>query len=284
MKRSCLGLLLLACGASANQQALTLTPYTVAFPSASLEENGKVGQELYGFTLEKRSRLNQQWLMSWQLEGAYSDFNFSRDSLLGGRIQAWDSRTTLGVGINVTKPDRTGLTWFVGPRLQWSYADTASFADGFGYGLLAGASYPVSEALTLGLGGGYFNDPYNVRWFPVLFIKWQITDKLKLHNPFEPGFAGRGGLELAYRFNPTWELGAGVAYRTQNFALGEGAVEIEQPLSFLRASFTADGGWRLSGYLGYRSEGEFSLHGPHGGDTLDLESESAFGMVVTIHF
>ena len=284
MNRRYLGLLLLAFGASANQPALTFTPYTVAFPSASLEDNGKVGQEIYGFTLDKGGRLNDQWLMSWQLEGAYSDFDFNRSSLMDGRLEAWDNVKTLGVGVNFTKPNRTGLTWFLGPRVQWAYADTTSFGDGFGYGLLAGASYPVSDTLTLGFGGGYFNDPYDVRWMPVLFIKWQITDKLKLDNPFEPGFAGRGGLELSYRLNPTWEFGAGMAFRTQNFAVDEGAIEIEQPLSFLRGSFTAEGGWRLSGYLGHRSEGEFSLRGPNGGDKRDLSSESAFGVVVTTHF
>ncbi|USD37256.1 hypothetical protein [Ferrimonas sp. SCSIO 43195] len=257
--------------------------YSVGFPSASTENDGDVSQDNYGFNFSYRQPLNQQWLVRYQLDYEYSSFDFDRSRLFGGRLDSWDSKQQLGAGFSFVRPSRDGLTWFIAPRVQWAYADNASFSDGFGYGLLAAATYPVSDTLTLGFGGGYFNDPYDVSVIPVLLVKWQITDKLRLDNPFEPGFSGPGGLELSYAFNPFWEFGLGTAYRAQRFAVEQGSVEIENPLTFLRGTYSNPDNWRLSGYLGYRSDGKMKVHGQFEA-SQDLDAEAAFGAIFTYNF
>lgn len=257
-----------------------LTVYGVQMPETSVQPDGKLEQANYGFDLSFTMPVQQGWVMTTSMDYYYTNFDGQGYNLAGYRD--WDNQQDLGFGLNFVKPSKDSWTWFVGPRVHWAWANTADASDGFGYGLLAGASYPVKKNLVLGGGLGYFNDPYAVSMIPVLFIRWEINDRWTLDNPFEPSFSGRAGLELSYQLSPEWQFGFGSAYRQQRFAIDEGTVEISQPISFLRASFMQTN-WHLSAFLGYRDDGDLEYHGQQN-RKLDVDAESALGLSATFTF
>jgi hypothetical protein len=55
----------------------------------------------------------------------------------------------------------------------------------------------------------------------VVFINWEITDRLRLSNPFDSGPTSPAGLELSYTFNKSWEIACGGGYRSYRFRLKE---------------------------------------------------------------
>jgi hypothetical protein len=61
--------------------------------------------------------------------------------------------------------------------------------DGISPAIIDGASYPFSDRLTLGPGVGIVGQPEDdTSYFPVVLIKWKMTDRLSLETG--DGWAG----------------------------------------------------------------------------------------------
>ncbi len=257
--------------------------YGIQMTDADLARDGKMGDSAFGAELKYGTRLGPKWMVasSASLDRRYTDF--SRNALFGGSLKPFEHRDRVSLGV-------TGIHFFdaqwqfiVAPRFQWAADEHARLSDGFSYGLMAGGMYRVNETLQLGLGLSYLNDIKETKTFPILFVKWQITDKLKLDNPFDPGFAGRAGLELSYRWNPHFELGVGGAYRSDRFATERGAVELEEPLFFGRLTYFPAQNWHLTTAIGYRAEGEMKWE-PDGAVNQKQDVDGRFGVGVNLNW
>ena len=80
--------------------------------------------------------------------------------------------------------------------MQWSGERNAGKGDAFAYGGVLGVAYAYRPDLTLGFGAGAFSNLGKTTVFPYLVVNWQISEKMKLGNPFRTSPAGPAGLEL----------------------------------------------------------------------------------------
>ncbi|MBY6186098.1 porin family protein [Marinobacter hydrocarbonoclasticus] len=259
--------------------------YGVQMADTDLERDGGMGDASFGAELAYSTRLGPKWMLGSSVSLNRRTFDFDAPTLFDGTLGRFDYRDRIGFGFNGIYLHSREWQVIVAPRFQWAAADGADLSDGFSYGVLAGGMYRVSEGLQLGLGLSYLNDVKETKSFPILLVKWQITDKLKLDNPFDPGFAGRAGLELSYRWNPHFELGVGGAYRSDRFATENGAVEFEEPVFFGRLSYFPSDRWDVSAAFGYRAEGEMQWE-PDGAPNpkQELDGRVGFGINMSWKF
>jgi len=114
-------------------------------------------------------------------------------------------------------------SFFAIPSVRFHAEDGASLGDGRTEGLLAGASYRVSDRLSIGPGFGAFSDlEDDGSLFPILVVDWQITDRVSLETG--GGFAAsRGpGLQLNWRHSEQWRFSVGGRYEESRFRLDDG--------------------------------------------------------------
>lgn len=214
------------------------------------------------------------------LEAARLDYQLGEPMAYGG---GWDNiqryRASLGVFYRLTPHWMLMVT----PKLQYAWAQGASGHDSQGYGLSAAAMYQFDSGNVLGLGAAYLNDIGQVRTIPYLAIKWQLSDRLALANPFRAGFSGPAGLELRYRLTPAWQFGVGSSRRVQHFLTAMGPqqeAEIEEWVGFARASWQVQQNIAVNFYGGYYFGSSLNLP-----DTsVDIDGHAAMAVAVKFSF
>lgn len=139
----------------------------------------------------------------------------------------WENIHTFSISTPLRKGIGDNWTAFLIPSIRSAGESGANFSETITGGGFTGVSYKFSDSLTIGPGLGVFSQlEESATIFPVLIIKWDITDKLSLDT-------GRGlaaslgpGLTLSYRANPKLRLGVGGRYEKLRFRLDEdGSVE-----------------------------------------------------------
>ncbi|MBK1703908.1 hypothetical protein CKO40_04955 [Halochromatium glycolicum] len=180
---------------------------------------------------------------------------------------------------------------FAVPTLRWFAEDGASLDDGQFGGLLAAASYRVSDRLSIGPGFGVFSELEDeTDWFPILALDWRLTDTLSLRTG--RGFAATRGPGLTLDWTPSerWDVSLGARYEKARFRLDDDGIAaggIGQDTSipvFLGATRHFGHHLSLSLFAGVEFDGELRLEdadgnlidrsdydtAPFGGATLDL--------------
>jgi len=149
----------------------------------------------------------------------FIDYHFTGPVSLAGS-KPWGGVHRLELGANVGYDITEELSLYVIPSMQFSREDNADWGNSLGYGAVTSLSYDFTPKLTLGSGVAVFSDLKDLNVFPLLMVRWQITDTLLLANPFRPGPAGPAGLELCYSPTARWSVAAGATYRSNRFRLG----------------------------------------------------------------
>ncbi|MEA3641983.1 MAG: hypothetical protein VBE63_18885 [Lamprobacter sp.] len=180
---------------------------------------------------------------------------------------------------------------FAVPSIRWTAEEGADLSDGQTGGLIAAASYRVSDRLSIGPGFGIFSGlEDDVDWFPILAIDWRLTDSLALRTG--SGFAATEGpgLVLAWQASERWSLSLGARYEKARFRLddkGVAAAGVGQETAvpvYLGATRSFGSHLSLSLVAGIEFDGELRLEdangglieksrfdpAPFGGATLDL--------------
>lgn len=161
---------------------------------------------------------------------------------------------------------------FAVPTIRWFAEEGADLSDGQIGGLLAAASYRVSDRLSIGPGFGVLSELENeVNWFPILAIDWALTDNLALRTG--RGFAATEGpgLVLDWRPSERWSLSLGARYEKARFRLNDKGVamggvgqETSVPV-YLGATRSFGSHLRLSLIAGVEFAGELRLEDANGG-------------------
>lgn len=157
------------------------------------------------------------------------------------------------------------------PSVRSSAESGASFNDGVTAGLLAGATYKFSDRLSIGPGLGAFSqleDSANV--FPILLIKWQITDGVFLETGRGFGASQGPGLNLTWQATKHWKVTMGGRYEKFRFRLddeGMAADGVGQekgiPL-YLGAAYSTSRTSELAVYVGVKLAGSLTLEDDSG--------------------
>ncbi len=170
------------------------------------------------------------------------------------------------------------------PKLQYAYADNASSSNAQSYGAVLSGMYRFDSGNLLGFGVAYLNDIDEVRTVPFIAVNWQITENLKLGNPFSAGFSGPAGLELSYQLSSDWNLGFGTSKRTNRFLIADdkNTAEIDEWVSFARVGWDISRSVSVNAYAGYFFNGELELNPQN--SVEDIDNQGAAALDVTFKF
>ncbi len=131
----------------------------------------------------------------------------------------WQDVQRLGFVLPVIYTIADQWRLIVTPTVQYSGEFGADFGDSLVYGGTVAVTYAFRPDAVFGLGVAGYANLNEAMVFPFPLIKWQITPKLRLTNPFRTSPSGPAGLELSYAFAEHWTVGIGGAYRSQRFRL-----------------------------------------------------------------
>ena len=162
--------------------------------------------------------LNQHLKLGFGLSYEFSDYHFSGlDDFFVAR--PWNQVQRLGAGVPILYSFDDKWTLVVVPSGQIAGEFGADWGKAIVYGGVVAVTYAIRPKSFIGLGAGAYANLDKVSFFPFIAVNWQITDRLRLSNPFRAGPAGPAGLELSYAFTNHWEAGFGGAYRSYRFRL-----------------------------------------------------------------
>jgi hypothetical protein len=174
----------------------------------------------------KRFSINGRWShpvnsslsLGAGLRYAYDGYSFSDKPGFSGRAPWGD----------IHMPDLS-LAAFYRTESDWRFlaAATGGYSgesgaepgDSIIYGGILSASKKIGPDLTLGLGAGIYRRFEETTFFPLIFVKWKISDQWTVGNALQAGPTGPAGLELVYRPGEDWGFGLGGAYRSVRFRL-----------------------------------------------------------------
>ena len=223
--------------------------------------------------------------------------NYSRDartsfgaSIGGGRsIYEFNDLTGFGGGepwgtIEDARVSLTGRFGFgdtgsviIIPTLRVNGEKGASNSDSRTFGLFGAVAWRLNENLTIGPGIGIFTRLEDgTRFFPVLAIDWNISDRWNLSTGRGLASSQGPGLTLSYKLNEDWSLGLSGRYEDVEFRLDDdgpaaGGVGRDQsiPLVF-RADLKPNKMIKLAVFAGIEFAGKLKLK-----DTSDIVVEES---------
>jgi hypothetical protein len=215
--------------------------------------------------------LNRTRAIGVTLTYGLEDYNFAGLTALGGQ-QPWGQIHRIGVGVPLSFLTANRWRFAFTPSLEFARESGAAWNDALTYGVVFSAVRSTRPTLAIGVGVGAFSRLRKTFIFAFPAVNWQITQRLRLSNPFRAGPAGPAGLELVYRRSEKWEIGGGAAYRSLRFRLdNNGPVsngigeERALPL-FGRLSRNLGNALKLDFYAGVLLEGRLSIDDPGGNE------------------
>jgi len=159
--------------------------------------------------------------VSFALGYGFDGYDFSGDRGFAA-LEPWKNIHSYRVGM----PVRWGLdkawTVFVIPSLRFVAESGGELEDAMRGGGFAGISYRFGERLTIGPGIGVMSEiEDSATVFPVLIIKWKITDRLTLETGRGLGATLGPGLVLKWEASDKWAVSLGGRYDKLRFRLDD---------------------------------------------------------------
>ncbi|MBV5331971.1 hypothetical protein JZU69_06390, partial [bacterium] len=109
------------------------------------------------------------------------DYDFS-----GYAISPWERADFLTLSAPLTMAVGEKGRFNVLGSIGTASEESADFSEGVTLSAIASYMHTFSRVLSLGLGSGYVYGLEDSKFFPLLLVRWQITDHLLLANPFRP--------------------------------------------------------------------------------------------------
>jgi len=249
--------------------SLSVTP-TYQFP-AHVDGGGKLSVVSYHLRADAKKQINPELGLGLGLTYEFDDYHFSGVTAFPVGVP-WKQVQRLGISVPIFYSFADKWMLLIVPSAQFSGELGAKFGDALSYGGVVSASYAFRPNLNLGVGVGAYSNLEKVSVFPFLAVNWQITDQLRLTNPFRTSPAGPAGLELSYNLNRSWEIGVGGAYRSYRFRLDQngsipnGIGESRRVPIFARLSYNLSPAFGADLYGGATIINKLWLDAPNGND------------------
>jgi len=211
-------------GPDVNDWSWTLQAGGVYQAESSLDSGGDMRASRFFVSGGGAKVLGSRWRLGASVGYGEDNYDFSGSSGFGG-LDPWDRVREFRAGVSMQYFANDQWTLYAIPSVRFNAESGASLDDGSNGGLLAGASYRIGDTLTIGPGLGVFTEiEDSTSFFPILLIDWKITDTLSLETG--RGFAAsRGpGLQLRWRYSPTWQFAFGGRYEKTRFRLDDKGV------------------------------------------------------------
>lgn len=193
----------------------------------------------------------------------------------------WENIHTFSISTPLRKGIGDNWTAFLIPSIRSAGESGADFSETITGGGFTGFSYKFSDSLTIGPGLGVFSQlEDSATIFPVLIIKWDITEKLSLDTGRGLAATQGPGLTLSYKATPKLRLGVGGRYEKLRFRLDEdGSVEsgVGEDSSipvFASCTYSVNRKSSLSFVAGLETNGELKVEDSKGRTIIEEESDS----------
>ena len=203
-----------------NSVDFSFSPSTVYQFNANVDGGGRLSVARYNAALDMSSRASKDLRLGLSIAYAYDDYDFSGLTKFPV-ARPWSEVNRFGISAPVHYTFTDNWSLFVSPSVQWAGESHAKWDDALSYGAVAGISYKIRSDAVIGLGVGVYSNIEDTTVFPYITVNWQMTEHLRIINPFRTSPAGPAGLELAYTIDKYWETGLGAAYRSYRFRLEE---------------------------------------------------------------
>lgn len=251
---------------------------------ADIENSGQFSVNRSVIELSTRGRTGRRLFTGVTLGYEQDDYEFSQAA-----GQPWDDIRTLQFGFSLRYLASEKWMFFGLPLLRYSAEKDVDLSDGREYGLLAGASYRVSDTLTLGPGFGAISGIGGEEdYFPILLIDWKISDSLSLETG--RGFAASRGPGLTLKWRPAseWEFGIAARYEKSRFRLAtnDNIGEDRSVPVVLTASWKPVKKIQLTAFAGSETAGKLSVENSSGDRLQELSYDSApqAGLLIKLNF
>jgi len=244
------------------------------------------------YEVNARLGANRQFSAQWGA-GVFAEYNYqhwswSNPVAFGGEAP-WEGISTPQLGFSVSYSPAPDWRVSVSPSVEWAAETGVGTSGSSTYGAVLLGTHTVSPNLTLGLGAGVFRQIDENRVFPFIAINWRITDKWTLSNPLPAGPAGGAGLELSYKVDDEWTVGAGGAYRSYRFRLNDngpyaGGIGQNRMIPvFARLSYQFLPGTRLDLYGVVNTGGNVQAQSADGVQTWNSDYKTGVGLGLNVN-
>ncbi len=198
--------------------------YTHQFETDIDNDGGKFGVDRFfiqgGATYATKNRKS----VTLSLGYGFNGYDFSGEVGFAG-LRPWKDIHSLRIGTPILWGLDDKWTLFVIPSLRFTVESGADLGDGVQGGGFLGASYRVSDRLTIGPGIGVVTQiEDNASVFPVLLINWKITDTLSLETGRGLGATLGPGIFLKWEATDKWHFSLGGRYEKLRFRLDKDGV------------------------------------------------------------
>jgi len=263
-----------------------------AFPlyqyDTDLEGGGDYSVNRYFFRFDAGRQMTADIKSGIGLSYDYEDWDFTGAS--GFRGVPWSDIHRTGIDLSFQHTGIKDWTFIVLPSLESARESGADWGESFQIGAVLAASYRFSSELILGLGAGLFTGLEETQGFPLVVIRWQISDRLMLTNPFRPGPTGPAGLELIYAIDKSREVAAGSAWRSFRFRLDdqglapEGIGEVNLVPTWARFTWRIDRRLALDFYAGMSLDGDLKIEDRNGNEIGTVDQDTALFGALNVSF
>jgi hypothetical protein len=197
--------------------------------------------------------------------GGKSNYDFNEESGFGGG-EPWDSIEDSRISLTGRFGFGETGSVFIIPTLRFNGEKGASNSDSRTWGVFGAVAWRINENLTLGPGIGIFSRlEDSTRFFPVLAIDWNISDRWSLSTGRGLASSQGPGLTLGYKLNEDWSFGLSGRYENVEFRLDDKGIaaggigrDKSIPMVF-SADLTPDKKIRLSVFAGIEFAGKLKL-------------------------
>lgn len=186
----------------------------------NLDNGGDFSVKRYLFRFNWNKKMSDTVSVGVGLSYDVHDYSFPAETSFG-QLRPWDNLQSIGLGARIMYAIDEDWRLVIIPSIGFSGESGADWGKSLIYGGILSAGYRASPDFMIGAGVGIFSRLEEVSYFPMVIIKWTITDRLRLSNPFSGGPTGPAGLELSYSLDQIWEIAFGGAYRSLRFRLGD---------------------------------------------------------------
>lgn len=181
---------------------------------ASLDGGGEMSVNRWFAQASLNYDLDRRTGVGLIVGGGVEDYDFSGGAALGGGVP-WGQINEVRVGIPVRFSPAEKVDVFAIAAMRWHAEDGASLDDGRTEGLIAGATYQISDRLRIGPGIGVFSQIEDgAAVFPILLVDWRISERLSFSTG--SGFAATQGPGVALNWQATDALRLGIGARTED--------------------------------------------------------------------
>lgn len=186
-----------------------------------LDHGGSYRHQQFNVQASRTFLWDLQTSASLALSYGNTSYHFSGGDV-GTDATPWGDVHSLSLSTPLRKGVNDQWSVLIVPIVNFAGESNANFNDALTGGIFAAANYRFNKNLTIGPGFAAMSQLQDsVSFFPLLLIKWNISDKLKFNVGRDMNANQGAGVTLSYKANQNWMYSIGGYYQQLRFRLNK---------------------------------------------------------------